>query len=357
MLNYIVKRAVMSLIIIFIVISASFYMIRLMPGNAMGFLQAQLQQQGGLTPDEIQQRLNAVYGVTSKAPLWQQYLDYVGNAFRGDFGNSLINPGASVLHIIANSIPWTIFVVAVALLISFVIGIVVGTVMAAYQDSRFAKFITFIVSFLSAVPNYLVAIVLIYFLADLHRVFPIGAAYSLDAPPGWNFPFLGSVIWHGVLPIIAYVVTAFGGWALAMKGSVVSVLGSEYVRAAKSWGLSGRRVTQSYVGRNSMLPQVTSLALSLGYMFGGSVLIETFFSYPGIGYYLVQAINSRDYSVMMGCFILITVAVVLSNFLIDLLYPMVDPRIASPAAPKKASLGAHGDAVEQTTPVVGGTVA
>ena len=118
---------------------------------------------------------------------------------------------------------------------------------------------------------------------------------------------------------------------MMMKGSAISALGSEYVRAAESWGLGRRRVAKSYVGRNSMLPMVTSLALSLGFIFGGSVFIETYFSYPGIGYYMIVAVNARDYSLMMGCFVLITISVVASNVLVDVLYPLVDPRIVSPA--------------------------
>jgi peptide/nickel transport system permease protein len=213
---------------------------------------------------------------------------------------------------------------------------------------------TFIVSLLSSIPNYLVAIALIYFLTDLHPVFPLGGAYSARVDPGLNFPFINSVIAHAILPIAAYVITGFGGWALTMKGSVTTILGSDYVRAAQSWGLSKRRVTQSYIGRNSLLPMVTSLALSLGYMFGGSVFIETFFTYPGVGYYLVNAVNGRDYSLMMGCFILITIAVVVSNFAVDILYPLVDPRIARVGGPKKASPASAKElAAEQATPVEG----
>ena len=116
----------------------------------------------------------------------------------------------------------------------------------------------------------------------------------------------------------------------------MTTLGADYVRAAESWGLSSRRVTQSYIGRNSMLPMVTNLALSVGFLFGGAVFVETYFTYPGIGYYLINAVNSRDYSLMMGCFILITVAVVFANLLVDLMYPLVDPRIVSPAQSKRA---------------------
>lgn len=337
MIAYVAKRLAMAFVVIYIVISLSFYMIRLMPGNAMQFLEAQLQQEGASTPQEIQSKIQAVFGVLPKGPLWKQYLQYVGNIFRGNFGTSILDPGVSVLHIIAGALPWTLFVVAVALLISFVLGLVIGTLMAAFPDSVFSKLATGIVSVLSSIPNYIVALVLIYVLVDQHHLFPFGGAYSLNTTIGWNWAFIQSALDHAILPIFSYVIVAFGGWALAMKGSVASIVGGDYVRAAESWGLGRRRVTQSYVGRNAMLPMVTNVALALGYMFGGSVFIETYFSYPGIGYYLIQAVDSRDYPVMMGCFILITVAVVLANLIADLIYPLVDPRITSPAATSKAA--------------------
>lgn len=336
MVAYILKRLVVALVIVFIVISLSFFMIRLMPGSPMSALQAQLQVQGGLTPEQINQKIQSVYGVIPTGPVWQQYLTYVGNAFQGNLGRPITNPGTTVVAVIAQALPWTILIVAVALIISFLIGIAVGSAMAAFQQSRFAKVMTFVVSLLSAIPSYLVAIVLLYVLANLYPIFPSGGAYSVDVTPGVNLPYLGSVLYHAILPIAAYVITSFGGWALGMKGSAVSVLGAEYVRAAESRGLSDRRITRSYVGRNSMLPMITQLALSIGFMFGGSVFIETYFQYPGIGYYLIQSVNQRDYSVMMGCFLLITISVVVTNLLVDLLYPLVDPRIANPAARKRA---------------------
>ncbi|MBA8793190.1 peptide/nickel transport system permease protein [Friedmanniella endophytica] len=334
---YIAKRLAMALVIVFIVVSLSFFMIRLMPGNPMSALQAQLQMQGGLTPEQIQQKINAIYGVTPTGPLWQQYLTYVGNAFQGDLGRPITNPGTTVVAVIAQALPWTILVVAVSLVISFLVGIAIGSSMAALQNSRFAKVMTFVVSLLSAIPNYLVAIVLLYLLANTWPIFPTGGAYSVDVTPGPNLPYVGSLLYHAILPTAAYVITSFGGWALGMKGSAVSVLGAEYVRAAESRGLSERRITRSYVGRNSMLPMITQLALSVGFMFGGSVFIETYFQYPGVGYYMIQSVNQRDYSLMMGCFLLITISVIVTNLLVDLLYPLVDPRIASPAARKRAA--------------------
>jgi peptide/nickel transport system permease protein len=338
MYSYLAKRIGMAIVTIYIVVTLSFFMIRLMPGNAIEYLEAQMVQQGGMSPDEIKAKVEAIYGLAPSGPLWQQYFQYVGNIFRGNFGNSITNPGQSVVSIIAGALPWTVFVISVALIISFVLGLVIGTIMAAFQATWFAKVITGIVSFLSAIPNYLVAIIFIYFFADQHAYFPLDGTYTVGLTEGFNWPFISSVLDHAVLPIATYVVVAFGAWALTMKGSVMTVLGADYVRAAESWGLSTRRVTQSYIGRNSLLPLITGLALSIGYLFGGSVFIETYFSYPGIGYYLINAVNSRDYSLMMGCFILITIAVVVANLAVDFVYPLVDPRIVSPAVSRKARL-------------------
>lgn len=331
MVAYLARRILMAFVTIFVVVTISFFMVRLMPGNPMQYLEAQLSQQGIVSPDQIRQQVQAIFGVLPTGPLWQQYLTYVGNIFRGDFGNSMLNPGQSVIGIIASALPWTVLLVGVSLIISFIVGLVVGTILAAYPDSLFSKIMTGVVSFLSAVPNYLVAIVLIYLLGDLHHIFPITGAYSNNTVPGLNLPFIASVLYHALMPIAAYVIVSFGAWSLAMKGSVTTVLGADYVRAAEAKGLGGRRVTQTYIGRNAMLPMITNLAVSVGYLFGGSVFIETYFSYPGLGYRLINAVNSRDYSLMMGCFILITIAVVVSNFVVDLVYPAIDPRILSPA--------------------------
>jgi peptide/nickel transport system permease protein len=337
--SYLAKRLAMAIFTIYVVISLSFFMIRLMPGNAMEYLEAQMTQEGGESPQEIIAKVQAIYGIQPKGPLWSQYFQYIGNALHGDLGNSITNPGVSVVSIIAGALPWTVFAVSVSLLISFVIGLVLGTIMATFPKSWFAKLITGVTSFTSAIPVYLVAIVLLYFFADQHAWFPLDGAYTTGLKQGFNWPFIQSVLDHAVLPIASYVIVSFGGWSLIMKGSVVTTLGADYVRAAESWGLSSRRVTQSYIGRNSMLPMVTNLALSVGFLVGGSVFVETYFNYPGIGYYLINAINSRDYSLMMGCFILITVSVIFANLLVDLLYPLIDPRILSPAASKRSRFG------------------
>lgn len=344
MLRYIVQRLVMCFVIIYIVLTLSFFMVRLMPGNPMSALEAQLRQQGVMTEQQIEQRIQTIYGLMPKAPVGTQYLDYLKNILHGNLGRPITNPSSTVLAVIGQALPWTILVVAVSLIISFIIGVLIGNNMAVNPKSWSSKVWTFVVSVLGAVPNYIVAIMFLYFFTAKWHFFPAQGAYSVTATPGFNAEFLGSVAYHAILPILVTVITSFGGWALAMKGSAVSVLGSEYVRAAEARGLSERVISTSYIGRNSMLPMITQLALAVGGMFGGSVFVETYFNYPGIGYYMVTAITNRDYSLMMGCFVLITVAVVLSNFLVDLLYPAIDPRIAWPSSKK-----IHSDVPDATT--------
>lgn len=357
MAAFIVKRLALALVTIYVVITLTFFMIRLMPGNAMSYLEAQLSAQGGLTTQQIAAKVQEAYGVQPKGPLWHQYLSYLGNAARGNFGTSILDPGKTVLSVIAGALPWTLLVVGLALVVSFALGVTIGTMIAAFPQSMLAKIATGVVSFLAAVPNYIIALVLIYLVADQEHALPASGPYSLTVTPGWNVPFIGSVLQHAILPVLSFVIVGFGGWALTMKGSVSTILGADYVRAGEAWGLSRYRVTRSYIGRNAMLPMVTNLGLSLGYLFGGSVFVETFFVYPGLGYYLVQSVNQRDYPVMMGCFLLITIAVVVSNLIVDLVYPLVDPRIMSPGRARQTGLTASGQAVETDAQTAGRSAA
>jgi peptide/nickel transport system permease protein len=327
-LSYIVRRFLASLLVIFVVLTGSFFLIRLLPGSPLQLLQQQLYQEGGLTPAEIQADLKIYYGVLPHGPLLTQYFQYLGNMLHGDLGRSVSDPTHSVAQIINQALPWTVFLGAASLLVMFVVGIGVGTVMAVFRKGVVAQVLTMLTSFFSSVPVYVVALILIWQVAGIHHLFPTEGAYSPNVPAGFNPAFIGSVLNHAVLPIAANVITGFGGWALMMKGSTASTLGADYIRASESWGLPRWRIAQTYIGRNSMLPIVTNLALALGGVFGGAVFVETFFTYPGIGYYMVQAIGNRDYPLMMGCFIVLTTATVLANFLVDLLYPLVDPRIA-----------------------------
>jgi peptide/nickel transport system permease protein len=336
-LTYIVRRFLASLLVIFVVLTGSFFLIRLLPGNPAQLLQQQLLQEGGLTPQEIQSQLKIYYTILPHGPLLSQYVQYLGNVAHGNLGRSLTDPTHTVAQVINGALPWTILLGAVSLLVAFVIGILVGTIMAVFRKGVVAQVLTVATSFFSSIPVYVVALILIWQVAGVHHLFPTQGAYDPDVAAGFNWPFIANVADHLVLPVAANVITGFGGWALMMKGSAATTLGADYIRASESWGLTRRRITQTYIGRNSMLPIVTNLALALGSMLGGAVFVETFFTYPGIGYYLVEAIGNRDYPVMMGCFILLTTATVLANFLVDVLYPLIDPRIARPGGASRAA--------------------
>ncbi len=335
-----VRRLGIALLVIYIVVSFTFFLIRLMPGNAATYMYYQLIRNGAMSPQAALQQVQAYYGVSVKAPLWQQYLQYLGQLARADFGKSILYTGTPVVHIIVNAIPWTVLVVGVALLVSFVLGCAVGTLMAYFRQSRFMQALGFLMTVLNAVPNYVIAVLLLYWLADLNHVFPVGGAYAVGLPAALSAAFIGSVLMHALLPIIAHAVSGVGGWALAMKGSVTTTLGEDHITAAKYRGLLERRILASYVGRNALLPMATSLGLSFGYMFGGSVFIETLFNYPGLGYYLVSAVNGRDYPLMMGCFILITASVVIGNVVTDLTYQRLDPRTKANSGAARVSEGA-----------------
>ena len=182
MTSYLAKRLAMAIFTVYVVVSLSFFMVRLMPGNAMELIEAQLNQEGGLSPEEILAKVRAIYGIVPNGPLWKQYLQYIGNAFRGDLGNSITNPGVSVVSIIAGALPWTVLIISISLLISFVLGLILGTIMATYPRTWFAKLTTGVTSFLSAIPVYLVAIVLLYFFADQHAWFPLDGAFTTGVP-------------------------------------------------------------------------------------------------------------------------------------------------------------------------------
>lgn len=325
---FIIGRKILgALVVIYIVITLTFFLIRLMPGNAVDYLRAQLIQQGNMSIDQINAEIHALYGIDVHQPVGIEYLQYMGNLLHGNLGRSILYPSQSVTTIIGHALPWTILIVASSLIISFVIGVLLGLIAAYKRASKLSNVITVGSAIFSAVPNYIVAILALYWLGDLAHVFPISGAYDASTPIGFNLAFIGNIASHAVLPIFSYVITSFGGWVLAMKGSTTGVLGEDYIAAAVTRGIPERRVTTAYVGRNALLPMMTGLAISMGYMFGGAVFIETTFGYPGLGYYLVTATDGRDYPLMMGCFILIIVAVIVANLLTDIFYVKLDPRI------------------------------
>ncbi len=326
-MRFILRRGIFVLLTIFTVITLNFFLIRLMPGNPADYLLMQLIYERSIPVEEAYKLVQVYFSINLTRPLHEQYFEYIGSLLRGNLGTSLLSLNTPVSKIIALSLPWTVFLLSISIPISFAIGVILGMIVAYKRGGKIDSIYLAIASTMNSIPNYVYAIFLLFTLAVIARLFPLYGAYSTAVKPAFTFEFLSNVFYHAALPILSYILASFTGWGLAMRASTISVLGEDYVTAAKARGLSEKRIIISYVGRNAILPLFTSLVISLGYMMGGAVFIETIFSYPGIGYFLVQSINGRDYPLMQGCFLVLTVAVVTANFTADLLYSKLDPRI------------------------------
>jgi len=226
--------------------------------------------------------------------------------------------------------PWTLFSVGTALLLSFSVGIGLGMVMAYRRDTAIDHVLSAVASISHSVPNYLIGLMLIVFLGIQLRLVPIAAMRGSMSPgmqPHLGLDFVVDVFFHAALPIVTYFLTTVGVWMLTMKSSTVAALEEDYVTVARARGLSDSRITTAYVGRNAILPLFTQLTIAAGFVIGGSAFIEFIFVYQGIGYVLLESINKRDYTVMQGVFLTITISVIVANVLADLIYSRLDPRI------------------------------
>lgn len=323
------KKILTIILTVLFATTITFFAIRMMPGDpvetmAMGMLQS------GMDYNEAYEKAKAILNYDPDKPIIEQYVGYVAKLLTGDLGNSITSKRA-VTEIIAGALPWTLFILTLAISISFTIGVLLGMYISLKRKTIIDPIVSAYASISGSLPDYIVGFLLVLLFASNLRWFPGRGAYGPMVQVGFNLEFILSVLYHACLPVLTYVVTGMGGWALAMKGSSVSVLGEDYVMSATARGLSERRIRIKYIGRNAILPLVTSLTLSFGMLFGGSPLVENLFSYPGMGMYLNQAIANRDYTLMQGLFLMITLAVVTANLLAEILYSILDPRIRARA--------------------------
>ncbi len=328
--SYALRRVLKAALTIYLVATLTFFIVRLMPGNPVDVYIHTLISQYGFTYDDAANQAAALFAFNPNEPLLVQYWAYLRALTRGDFGMSLVSPGTPVTSVIMTYLPWTLFSAGLGLLISFLLGIMLGMVMAYQREGVLDHILTAAGSFFQSIPNYLVAIVIVVFFGVQLGWLPITemrGAYSPGMQPGLNLAFVKDALYHAALPILTYVLTTIGAWMLLMKSSTLSTLEEDYVTVARARGLRDGRIMRSYVGRNAVLPLFTQMAISAGFVVGGSVVIEKIFVYQGIGFILLDAINRRDYPVMQGIFLIITFAVVAANLLADLLYSRLDPRI------------------------------
>jgi len=328
--SYVLRRILRAIFIVWVVATGVFFLVRLLPGNPVDvYINTQIGQYG-MTYDAAAAQAAALFSFDPGTPLWQQYLDYLGGIVRGDFGMSILSPGTSVTEKIATHLPWTLFSVGIALIISVTLGLLLGMAMAYRRGGILDHTISTIGSTLHAIPNYLLALMIVVFGAVQMGIINYGQIRGKLSPgiqPEFSLRFLQDAFYHASLPILTYVLTTVGTWALVMKSSTTQVLGEDYVMVARARGLTDGRIRTSYVGRNAILPLVAQIATQAGFVVGGAIFVEKVFRYEGIGITLFDSVQSRDYPVIQGVLLIVTVTVVAANLLSDLAYSVLDPRI------------------------------
>jgi peptide/nickel transport system permease protein len=327
--SYAFRVIFQGLFTIWAVMTFTFVLIRLMPGNPIQIKIDQLMNQG-IPYEEAANQAASLYDFDPKAPIFEQYVTFITKLARGDLGNSVTGGGTTVLSIILQFLPWTLFSVGSGLVISFLLGIMCGTAMAYWRGGIFDNVMTVFASVMYGIPDYVIALLLLIVAGVQLKMFAVGELRGGVDPgitPGFTLEYIGSLLRHAFLPVLTYVLASVGGWILTMKSSTIATLGEDYITIAKARGLSERRILTSYVGRNAMLPLITRLAISVGFVVGGSVIVEELFQYPGLGRSLLKAINGRDYTTMQGIFLMISMAVVASNIAADLMLGWLDPRV------------------------------
>jgi peptide/nickel transport system permease protein len=318
-------KLVAGVVMIWVVATATFFLVLAMPGNP-ALTQEANDITHGMSPQAAASATRAMFGFVPRQPLVDQYGTYIWQLLHLNLGVSIAEEGTPVSHIVASAAPWTVILAVFGIIFSFLIGVCLGVLTAIRRATKTADGLTLLGAIINGLPVYLIAILLFYVFTTIWAIFPQGGTVSVLETPGWNGGYIGSIITHAILPVACYALAGLGAWQLTSKSSVVSVLGDDFILAAELRGLRPLTVAR-YIARNAMLPLFTILAISFGLMFSGAVFIEQVFNYPGLGELMISSIATKDYPVLDGAFLLIIVAVILANILADLAYPLIDPRI------------------------------
>jgi peptide/nickel transport system permease protein len=324
----VIKRFGLLILIVWTAVTINFIIPQLTPRNPLREkLMEQASRSGYIEEgfDEMVAAYEEKFGLDQ--PLWKQYLNYIWDVLHLDLGYSIANYPKTVTEMVGRALPWTIGLLFTATLIAFTLGTLLGALMAWPRSGTFIRYILPSVLIIGAIPAYLIAIILIYFVAFKWKLLPLGGGYSISTIPNASLSFAMEVLKHSILPAFALVITSMGGWVIGMRGMMVTVQGEDYMNFAEAKGLKERRLFYKYGMRNAMLPQVTGLALSLSFLVSGAVLVELVFGYPGVGTLLARAISQLDYFMIYGIVLFIIVSIAVAMFIMDMVYPLLDPRI------------------------------
>ena len=325
-MRYFLKRVFLLIATLWVAITLNFVIPRLMPGNPGQAVLAKFAGEGHpLTPAALK-AIDVMLGL-SHASLPVQYLQYLSEVVRLNFGVSYSFFPATVSQLIGRALPWTLGLVGVSTIISFFVGTALGVLVAWRRNRATDGILTSVAAFTGAFPYFWFALAAVYVLGFILGWLPLTGGYEQGAIPHVSFGFALDVIHHAILPAITVVVSSIGGWLIGMRNNMINTLGEDYVLLANAKGLNNRWVATMYAARNAFLPNITGFGMALGFVVAGSLLTEVVFGYPGMGNLLYNAVINEDYPLMQGIFLVIVFCVILANFAVDLLYVFIDPRV------------------------------
>lgn len=328
-LRYLIPRFLQFLTIIFVGITVTFIIPRLSPADPVEAQISMMMARGGaLDPQSIasmRAALTDMYGL-SGSPV-QQYFAFWGRLLRGDLGPSLANFPNPVSGMIGQAMPYTLSLLIPAVLISWIFGNLFGALSSYYPKNKALNVIEVVGQAVRPIPYYIVAIVLLVVFAFFIPILPFSGAYPIGTRPSWTFAFALIYLRHSILPAATLVLVGFGGWFIGMKSLTSNIISEDYVVYAETTGMKESKILSQYIMRNALLPQLTGLAMSLGAVFSGALIMEIVFGFPGLGMLTMAAVLRNDYSMIMGIAIYSIIGVAVAVFLMDLIYPLFDPRV------------------------------
>jgi peptide/nickel transport system permease protein len=329
LLRYLLPRILQFFTIIFVGVTVTFVIPRLSPTDPVSAQIAMMLARGNTVDPQaiisMRAALTEMYGL-SGSPV-QQYFAFWGRLFRGDLGPSLSSFPTPVTQLIGQALPWTLGLLISAVIISWIFGNLFGALSSYYPKNKSLSVIDVLGQAVRPIPYYVVAMVLLVVFAYFIPIFPFSGAYPVGTRPNWSLAFVWTYLQHAALPAITLVLVGFGGWFIGMKSLTSNIISEDYVVYAETAGLRENKILFNYIIRNGLLPQITGLAMSLGTVFSGALIMEVVFGYPGMGMLTLNAVYRNDYSLIMGIALYSIIGVATAVFIVDLIYPLFDPRV------------------------------
>lgn len=326
-IKYIIKRIVIFIAVFFGALTINFMLPRLMPGNPAEIVYEDiLRDSGGDINISFLHQLEAEYGISNNKPMWIQFFSYLNDLFHGNLGISIAFFPVPVSTILYEALPWTLFLVISSITISFFIGNRLGRYAGLNRNHAGDLIIDLFSMFMAAFPAFVLAFLMLDIFSVYGKLFPVGGAFAVGVNMGLNVPFIISTLYHAVLPVATITLTSLGGWVLGMRNNIIPNVNSDYIGFSQNLGLKDYQVKR-IAYRNALLPNLTGFSMSIGLSVSGVIIEESIFSYPGVGMYMITAINDLDYPLLQGIFLMVIIAVLVGNLIVDILLGILDPRI------------------------------